>query len=110
MVQLTKASLFDSECDFSAFRGYDKWEELYRLCNINSISGIVFDCVNKNFADVIPPAILGSFKSSSVMLSAVQLARSQAVCGVYSRLSHSGLHPVILKGEAIRALYPEPYA
>ena len=110
MVQLTKASLFDSECDFSAFRGYDKWEELYRLCNINSISGIVFDCVNKNFADVIPPAILGSFKSSSVMLSAVQLARSQAFCGVYSKLFKSGLHPVILKGEAIRALYPEPYA
>lgn len=110
MVQLTRASLFDSGCDFSDFRSYDKWEELYRLCSINGIGGIVFDCVNKNFADVIPTAILGSLKSSSVMLSAVQLARSEAFFGVYSRLCQIGLHPVILKGEAIRSLYPEPYA
>lgn len=110
MVQLARASLFDPDCDFSAFHDFGKWEELYRLCSINSIGGIVFDCVSKNFADVIPPAILGSWKSSSVMLSAVQLARSEAFFGVYSRLCQSGLHPVILKGEAIRALYPDHYA
>lgn len=110
MSKLTRASLFDSSCDFSDFRDYNEWEELYRLCSINSLCGIVFDCVSKSFADTIPSAILGSWKSSSVMLSAIQLARSEAFFGVYKRLCQSGLHPVILKGEAIRALYPEPYA
>lgn len=110
-LSLVKASVFQKETvDFSCFDSFNNWQELLTLCRMHDMGSIVFEQLNKNFSSKIPPELLTALKNEVVFSCSVQMSRSSAFLTLYSKLCDEGIKPLVLKGEALRSLYPQPSA
>ena len=84
------------------------WKEILHLCRIHAIVPMAYDALsraeNKNELD---NGFLHTFRQEAISKIAVQTARTEEFARVYSLLEQNGISPTVLKGMALRLLYPK---
>lgn len=108
MIKLIRSSVMKTEEDFSEFSDFTQWGELFALCEAQSVTGMVYDKLAADFVRYMPEKYASWFKQSAFKAMSFQTVRSLAFDGIYQTLARSGVPHIVLKGEALRQLYPQP--
>lgn len=108
LLKLIRCAVLQSEEDFGNFSDFSDWGNLFALCRAHSLTGAVYDKLSEVFDGRIPEKYAMWFRQTAFKEMSYQAVRSVAFLNVYDALSKKGITPVVLKGEALRALYPQP--
>lgn len=85
------------------------WEDAYTLLSTGKLSGIVYASVSKLPSPYAPEAdFLSRWQSSVLQKGFRQLLSHRELQHILEKAQERNLHPVIFKGIALSALYPEP--
>lgn len=108
LLKLIRSAVFESNEDFSEFSEFENWNGLFSLCSKHSVVGVVYDCFTRAFGERVPAKYALAFKQIAFQEMSFQTVRSMSFETVYKKLRQRGFAPVILKGEVLRRLYPQP--
>lgn len=108
LLKLIRSTVLQSEEDFSEFHSFAEWGELFALCSKHSVVGIVFDKIIEAFGDSIPEIFASRFKQKALSEMSFQAVRSQSFKRIYGEIKKENITAVVLKGEILRQLYPQP--
>lgn len=96
--------------DGSALRRFD-WAAFYKFAGEQTISGIVFDGVQRLAKGIAPPLpLLMRWLGVSESLKKRNRMLDKATAYVYRRVTEAGMPCCILKGQGNAVLYPNPSA
>lgn len=85
------------------------WNSLFLLAREQNIFPLFYEAVSPcpAFAALEEP-LRAELRRSAIQSTARQTMRTAAFRPLYEKMTGAGLHPVIMKGLALRALYPNP--
>lgn len=87
----------------------DDWDEIYKLSEINNVTGIVASVAKKLPKDVQPAGIVKSFFNQTIGLTIVNFdSKQKAQDELVEFLSDNNIDYAFVKGAAIRQYYPAP--
>ena len=81
---------------------------LTSLAHIHKLTPIVYSTLSKYCRESVPEDYLSSLKRTAMMQMTSPVSRSRAFLDVYGKLSDAGIKCSVVKGLALRVLYPEP--
>ena len=85
------------------------WNELFLLAREQNIFPLLYEAVSPSPAmTALEEAQRASLRRAAIRDTARQTMRTAAFRPVYEKMTDAGFHPVIMKGLALRALYPNP--
>lgn len=85
------------------------WDDAYRLLFIGKLTGIVYPSVSKLSSPYCPDkGFLKVWRDSILQRGFRQLLSFQELNRILQEAQKRNLHPVVFKGLALSALYPEP--
>jgi len=108
LIKLIRSSVLQTEEDFSDYSDFDEWRDLFVLCSNHSIVGMIYDKFVEVFGDKIPDSLAARLKHTAFTEMSFQAVRSQSFKRVYDELIADGFNLIVLKGELLRKLYPQP--
>ena len=108
-LELVKAGLWDYLPDNKLFSESTDWKRIYDLSQTQSLSGIVLDGINKLPKELLPPrALYIKWCAEILHIEDENLRLDKEVANLFSLLRSYEIEPVLMKGQAIAKLYPEP--
>ncbi len=107
---LLRAGLWtDHQPDITLFDRNTDWNEIFTLSMQQAVVGLVWDGILKLPSDLQPPkAFKLKWYSYVVQIEQSNEEINASVVEVISAYQQKGLHPILLKGAGLAALYPNP--
>ncbi|MDR1003584.1 MAG: nucleotidyltransferase family protein [Prevotellaceae bacterium] len=108
---LLRAGLWQTPADPALFDGLSAadWEQLYRLSQTQTVTGITFDGMQ-----TLPPACrppLRLYRQWAAVTARIEhnnLRLNSAVNTLFAAYREAGIHPVLLKGQGVATAYLRP--
>lgn len=108
LLKLIRCAVLRNDEDFSEFSDFTEWGELFALCSKHSVVGMIYDKLTEVFGSQIPEKYSFWFKQNAFKEMSFQAVRSLSFVSIYRELLKENIAPVVLKGEVLRQLYPQP--
>ena len=87
----------------------ENWTEVFYLARRQTVTGIVFHGLNYLPEDLLPPAaLLARWVAVVDAIERKNREMDAAVAGLHAMFGAQGLEPVLLKGQGVAVLYPNP--
>lgn len=108
LLKLIRYAVLGNDEDFSEFSDFTEWGELFALCSSHAVVGMVYDKLTEIFGSRISEKYAFLFKQNAFKDMSFQTVRSLSFVSIYQELLKENIAPVVLKGEILRQLYPQP--
>lgn len=108
LLKLIRSAVLQKNEDFSDFSDFEDWNGLLLLCSKHNVVGMVYDKIIEVFKDKIPEPLALRLKHITFNEMSFQMARTQSFKTMYKELLKDNFNPIVLKGEVLRNLYPQP--
>lgn len=111
LLALVRAGLWGTPAPQSLYEGMDgaAWQRMYRMAAGQALIAVCFDGMATLPPDLRPPRTL--YLQWAAMTAQVETANTrldEVLHEVVARYRAEGVHPVVLKGQSMAALYPNP--
>ncbi|MBQ0066445.1 MAG: nucleotidyltransferase family protein [Firmicutes bacterium] len=88
-------------------RDYSTFVEFFRLASIQEVLPMICNSVFESSCIKNNPKAFSSYKELAIQKVSSQIVRTSQFLDLYSYLEKRGLHPIIVKGLALRNIYPK---
>ncbi|MFI3303747.1 MAG: nucleotidyltransferase family protein [Rikenellaceae bacterium] len=108
--ELLKGGLWrDYTPRLEVFDNSTDWKQIFELAKIQTVAGVVWDGVEKLPQSIRPPRTITILWYGYVArLAQSNMVINQTVKELFELLESHSLHPILMKGASVAALYPDP--
>lgn len=106
---LLRSGLWGSPVDADLFSDIVDWEAMLKMAAMQTVTGIVYDGIDKLPVDKQPPIPLMRKLYQTVMrIEQSHELLNKQLAKIVSKLQMEGINPVLLKGQGVAQNYPNP--
>lgn len=88
-----------------------KWQRLYSMSLLHGVTGLIFSGMENSSDDFflqIPKEQMDVWQRAVKEIESANAAVNMRISSTFSEMNHNKLRPILIKGQGIAALYPNP--
>lgn len=88
-----------------------KWQRLYNMSLLHGVTGLVFDGIetcSSDFFMQLPNSQLEVWRRAVKDIEEANVEVNMQVSSIFSEMNHNKLRPILIKGQGLAELYPNP--